>query len=381
MVVGGGSGGHITPNLVIADLLVQRHPNIRLVYVGQKGDKLRDISATYPVITKQYDIYAGKYRRFYKQRLLQRLSPGRHVLNIRDALFTTIGILQSLYVLSREKPQAIFIKGGFVGVPIGIAAAILHIPFLTHDSDVLPGLANRIIGRWARYHAVSAAESQRYYPDGRAIVTGTIVSKDYKLVDIKTQAEYKIEVGYKANDFVVYITGGGLGALRLNTAVASIADSVLDNKNMHIVHLSGRGKQEILEQAYDNLEASKRARVKVMDFINDSYRYSAAADLIVSRAGATTLAEYAIQAKPCIVVPNPHLTGGHQLLNAEALRKAGAIYVVHEDARLESSLKEAITYLFQHPEERQIMTEKLHTKLPENASSKIVALLEELAGI
>lgn len=161
LVTGGGSGGHITPILAVVHELRQLSPKAEIIYVGQTGDDLLDVPAHDPNIASVVAIRAGKFRRYHGEGWKQLFDVVTLCKNLRDAVWVLIGLWQSFWLLGRLRPDVIFVKGGFVGVPVGLAAALRGIPYVTHDSDALPGLANRIIARWAKVHTVQPLPIRR----------------------------------------------------------------------------------------------------------------------------------------------------------------------------------------------------------------------------
>jgi UDP-N-acetylglucosamine--N-acetylmuramyl-(pentapeptide) pyrophosphoryl-undecaprenol N-acetylglucosamine transferase len=331
-LTGGGSGGHITPVLAVAAEIKRRRPGTRLVYIGQRGDKLGDIPAQYPAIDEVFMVRAGKFRRYHGEGLKQLLDIPTWLKNIRDTGYVLVGIYQSWRLLRRLRPRVIFIKGGFVGVPVGLAAAWLHIPYITHDSDALPGLANRIIGRWARKHAVALPPPTYKYPPDKTVMTGIPLQADFQPVTPKLKQAYRTKLKLPTKAKVILIIGGGLGAQRVNQAVANAVPHLLrEFTDLYVVQAAGRANEADLQALYaEKLSPAEQGRLQVHGFIKDVYRYSGAADVIVTRAGATNLAEFALQGKACIVVPNPVLTGGHQLANARYLADQQAAVVIDE---------------------------------------------------
>lgn len=355
-MVGGGSGGHITPILAVAAALKRHTPKAKLVYVGQKGDGLGDLPKASPHIDATHSVRAGKLRRYHGENLLQQLTDWRTLLlNLRDSVYVLIGLVQSLRLLQRLRPDVVFIKGGYVGVPVGLAAAALRIPFVTHDSDAVPGLANRIIARWAAVHAVALPkEVYKGYKASKTITTGVPVQAEFTVLTKQLRRQYRQELGLPAEGRVVFVTGGGLGAKRINDAMLAISGELLRKyDDLQLLHLVGRAHETSVASAYDDLLHSElRQRVRVIGYASDLYRYSGAADVVVTRAGATAMAEFAVQSRPCVIVPNPYLTAGHQLKNARymAERKAG---VIVDDERMHTKpdlLRDAITGLLEDPD-------------------------------
>jgi UDP-N-acetylglucosamine--N-acetylmuramyl-(pentapeptide) pyrophosphoryl-undecaprenol N-acetylglucosamine transferase len=333
VLTGGGSGGHITPLLAVAAELKQRRPDARLIYIGQKGDSFIDVPAASPNIDEVHLVRAGKFRRYHGEGWKQFLDVPTMFKNIRDTVYVLIGTWQSRRFLKNLKPEVIFVKGGFVGVPVGLAAASLHLPYITHDSDAIPGLANRIIARWARWHAVALPKEIYAYPADKTVTTGIPLQANFVPVTAERQKTYRQEIDIPEKAKLLFIIGGGLGATRVNTAVSEAVPHVLlDHRDLYVIHVAGRANTEAVQARYNELAslAMEQGRVRVMGYIDDVYRYSGAADIIICRAGATNLAEFALQGKACIIVPNPFLTGGHQLKNAQLLADKQAVIALDE---------------------------------------------------
>lgn len=331
-MVGGGSGGHITPLLAVARELKQMRSDIVIEYVGQKGDSLGDIPVKDPNIDAVHAVRAGKLRRYHGEGLRQLLDLKTTLLNLRDVIYVLIGFFQSLALLRRMRPDVVFVKGGFVGVPVGLAAALLRIPYVTHDSDAIPGLANRIIARWAAIHAVALPAEVYSYPSARTISVGVPVSHEFMPRDERAIESLRSEMHIAPEHRVLLVTGGGLGAQRLNDAMVRVTPDLLSlYPTLGIIHLAGRGLFNQVEDQYDRiLTPDLRERVEVFAFTSELYKFSAVADVVVTRAGGNSMAEFAVQGKACVVVPNPLLAGGHQSKNAQVLADRQAAVLVQE---------------------------------------------------
>lgn len=356
---------------------------MRLVYIGSKGDKLGDIAGREKLFDEVFAIRAGKFRRYHGQGIKQVFDVMTLLKNIRDALYVLIGLWQSYWLLGRIRPSAIFIKGGFVGVPVGLAAKFRNIPYLTHDSDVLPGLANRIVGRWAKLHAVSMPKELYAYPAEKTVFVGVPVGKEYTPVSHDRQAAYRKELGIAAEGQVVFVTGGGLGAQRLNNALIAIVPKLLHtHPRLTLLHAVGRDNEVTVQKQYRLvLPENEQGRVIIKGFVHDLYRYSGAADVIVARAGATAIAEFAAQGKTCILVPNPLLTGGHQLKNAQAIEQTGGAVVITEQQLEEKpdSLADAINSLLVNDSKRKDLARNLSTHAKLDAAHLLAELLLSLS--
>lgn len=376
IVTGGGSGGHITPVLAVSAELKKQQPEVTIMYIGQRGDKVARGVANHPAIDSTRSIWAGKLRRYHGEGWKQLLDVKTMFFNIRDMFYTVLGILQSLYLIGRERPAVIFIKGGYVSVPVGLAAAFWHVPFVTHDSDAIAGLANRVVARWAAVHAVGLPEDLYAYPRAKTKTVGVPIAAEYVLVQPGESVKYKAKIGLPADAQVVLVTGGGLGAQSISDAIVSAAPQLLNTfPNVYIVHLIGHKQFNMMCHKYDKVIPDEyRARIITKDFVSDLYNYSGAADVIVTRAGATSIAEFAMQAKACIIVPNPVLAGGHQLRNAKAYESAGAAIVLAE-SEVKNLLLESIASLLQDSTTTQLLGDKLHKFAHPHAARDLAAIL------
>lgn len=381
-MTGGGSGGHITPLIATAAELKRLQPDAKLIYVGQKGDSFGREVADSDWIDEARFISAGKFRRYHGEGWRQLLDIKTWLLNIRDFFRFLCGIVQSIELMYKLKPEVVFIKGGFVGVPVGLAAALLRVPYVTHDSDAIPGLANRIIKRWARLHAVALpAGEYKIYPEAKTVTVGIPLRASYKQVDRAAQIKAKETVGLSQYKRIVMVTGGGLGAERLNNLVVKIAPKLLARfPDLALVHQAGEKLQSKLETAYEKeLQAPELDRLRLLGFVNNLAEYSAASDVIVTRAGATTLAEFGLQEKACIVVPNAQLTGGHQLKNAQILEKAAAAVLVTDQKDHYLELMDAIVDLLESEDRRLQLARNLAKMSHSKAATELATLLLKVA--
>lgn len=383
-MTGGGSGGHITPLLAVAHELKKANSAVEIDYIGQRGDALGDIPAQHPSIDNVYSVRAGKLRRYHGEGWQQLLDIPTTFKNVRDIWWVFVGFWQSLALLRRMKPDAVFIKGGFVGVPVGLAAAVWHIPYITHDSDALPGLANRIIGRWARWHAVALPKEVYNYPPEKTITVGVPISHEYHVPTSSELRAWREQLGLPAKGQMVLITGGGLGAQRLNNAVVDCVPELLRRyANLTIVHLTGRALEtEVRQQYKKHLTADLQKRVVIKGFITNLHQYSGVADVIITRAGGTSMAEFAAQAKACIVVPNPLLTGGHQLKNAQVLAERRTVALLSEKKLVadHGALMPVLVDLLDNPAKARELGGRLYKMAQSDAAQRLAMVLLEVGA-
>ncbi len=376
MLTGGGTGGHITPLLAVAHELKRLNPKAYVIYIGERGGQFASMTNNHPDIDEVHTVFAGKFRRYHGESWLRRLLDIKtNLLNLRDFFYFVVGALQGLFLMRRLSPDVVLLKGGFVGVPIGVACALWRLPFVTHDSDAIPGLANRLVARWARYHATAMPARFYAYPPENVRQVGVLVSEDHAAVDHRQQLEFKRRIGVPEQYKLLLVTGGSTGAANINIAVRSIIEKILDvHADLYVIHQTGRGKSDIYE-------GFSHERLRVEELLFPLYEFTAASDLVISRAGANTLAELGVQGRACILVPNPFLTGGHQLKNAEYFEKKGTVIIVKDTTVKKNplALQTVIDELLNDDKRRKELGQRLQEATISDATHKLTMLLLEVA--
>lgn len=323
-------------------------------------------------------ITSGKLRRYHHLSTLQQLVRLRTIVlpNLIDMVKVGIGFVESFVRLVLWRPDVVFTKGGFVCLPIGMAARVLRIPLVIHDSDAHPGLTNRILARWAAKIGTGAPLEFYSYPAAKATYIGVPVREDFVPLTSEGQVEAKGDVGVDGARPLMVVTGGGLGAKRLNEAVATGLDSLLPHTN--IILISGNTQ-------YDEMHAltpRDDPRFQLLPFVSTGMaRMLGAADIVVARAGATTIVELAALAKPTILVPNGYLTGGHQLKNAAVYAEKGAVSVIDElelEKRPELLVDEVLN-LLADPKRMKAMGKAFHAFARPHAARDMAEMIVEAA--
>ena len=378
-MTGGGSGGHITPILAVAAELRKQLPDARLVYIGQRGDRLSDIPAADPSIDAVYSVSAGKFRRYKSDGFKQIFDLRTQALNVRDLFRMLAGIWQSFWLLRRLKPALIFTRGGFVSVPVAVAGRLRGVPYITHDSDVLPSLANRLIAGGARLHAVALPAKTYPYPQDKIVVTGVPVSDKYQLVTPNRQRAARAKLSIPEKAAVLLVTGGGNGAAVLNERIIAVSQQLFGAvPGLYVLHVAGRDLADIAAKAYDSvLSPKKKKKIKVVGFTTELHLLSEAADLVVARGGATNLAEFAIQGKACLIIPSPQLHWN--VVNTQVLAEQGAVQMLSESAADQgSALLEALAALLTDDAARQELSSKIQTLAQPVAAQKLADVIVSL---
>lgn len=378
--MGGGSGGHVTPVVAVLRELKERHPEAQVRFWCDRkfAPQARSIMGHFDPDINVTTISAGKLRRYNALPLWRQLIRPSIVLpNLRDAFLVGVGFVESLVRLIAWRPDVIFTKGGFVCLPVGMAARILRIPLVIHDSDAHPGLTNRMLAGGAALIATGAPLHFYSYPKDKTRYVGIPISDEFKPLTDKQRSESKKKLGFDDSQPLIVITGGGLGAQRLNDAVVDSLDGLLDVASVMLV--SGVGQ-------YDELLSrtpTDDPRFRLEAFISEGMAgVLGAADIVVARAGATTIMELAALAKPTILVPNAYLTGGHQLKNAAVYTENGAVKAIKETA-IESDpniLLTEIKKLLQDSSGMQKMQKLFYQYAKPQAAEEVADMIIEVGG-
>ena len=314
VLTGGGSGGHVTPNLALLPYLMERGYEVH--YIGTVDGIERQLVQGIPY----HIIRAGKFRRYLSLK------------NITDPARTIAGYYDAKKILRDLHPSVVFCKGGFVSVPVAFAAHSLHIPTILHESDYTPGLANRLCAPRADKICLSFdAGAERY--GSKAVVTGSPIRGELMRGDRQKGLDFCSLSGRKP---VLFVMGGSLGAGALNEALDASIDAILDH--FSIIHLRGKGNINTYLMGKKEYAQFEYISAEMPDLF-------AAADIILSRAGANALFEFLALKKPALLVPLPlSASRGDQLLNARFFEKNGYSMVLEQenlsDGHLLQSLKE-----------------------------------------
>jgi UDP-N-acetylglucosamine--N-acetylmuramyl-(pentapeptide) pyrophosphoryl-undecaprenol N-acetylglucosamine transferase len=384
LVAGGGSGGHVTPVLAVLEELKKQHPTLKICFVcDQKfAPQARTIIAQSNLQIELRTVFAGKLRRYHGVSLAKQLLDIPTVLqNIRDIFLLAIGFVQSIFLVLRFRPQVVFTKGGFVCLPVGYASALLRKPLVIHDSDAHPGLTNRLLARWATAIGTGAPLENYPYDPAKSHYVGIPVATAFHPATVAEHGAAHGEVMVDPKRLLIVATGGGLGAVRLNTAIARIADQLID-MNAEIIHVTGAANAAEVESFVDEqLTSEQRPYYHIEPFVDGAAMavLVQGADIVISRGGATTLAELAAAQKACVLLPNPLLTGGHQLKNAKVLADAKAAIVLDEKqvANDPSVLLKAVGTLVQKETIRQQLSRHIAQFAKPNAANDMAAILSE----
>lgn len=350
---GGGSAGHVTPNIAIINKLRKMDENCSFDYIGSESGIEKDIIGAISDI-KYHSIRTGKLRRYFSWK------------NFTDPFRVILGYKDAVRLLKEIKPDVVFSKGGFVSVPVVYAAKKLKIRVIAHESDMTPGLANKLSKRCTQKICVTFPETLKDLPDGLGVLTGSPI-RDELFTGDAAKARNMLHFDSKP---VILVMGGSLGSVAINKAIRENLAFLTENYN--IVHLCGKNNvdEEIAKQS-NNVFLS----YKQFEFItNELPDVLALADFVISRAGANAIHEFLALHKPMILIPLPLTASrGDQILNSESFEKRNFAKVLKEEDVTPDTLKAAICDL-ENNKDKMIAAMSRETSVL-GAAEKIAAML------
>ncbi len=350
ILTGGGTAGHVTPNMALVPALKEAGYDIH--YIGSKKGMERQLIEGIGI--PYHGISSGKLRRYFD------------VKNFTDPFRVMKGYADASRLIRKLKPDVVFSKGGFVSVPVVLAAKHAKVPVIIHESDITPGLANKLSIRSASKICCNFPETIRYLPPEKSVLTGSPIRQE--LFEGSREEGYNL-CGFEAGKPVLLIIGGSQGSVAINRSLRENLTDLLAQFN--IIHLCGKGN---LDESLMNTAGYKQIEYASQELPH----LFAAADLIISRAGANTICELLALKKPNILIPLPaEQSRGDQLLNASSFDKSGYSYVLQEDELTSDTLLKAVQYVYDEREEytRTMKDSKLNQAIP-----MIMGMIEELSG-
>lgn len=346
VLTGGGTAGHVTPNIALLPALKEAGYDISYIgsYDGIEKRLIADFNIPY------YGIATGKFRRYFDLK------------NFSDPFRVIKGCQEAKNILKELNPDVVFSKGGFVSVPVVRAAASLHIPCIIHESDMTPGLANKLCIPAAAKVCCNFPETLKSIPSGKAVLTGSPIrnelTKGNKIAALDM-------CGFTANKPVVMVIGGSLGAASVNQVVREALPKLLED--FQVVHLCGKDKMDNLMLSIKGYKQFEYIKAELKDLF-------AMADIIVSRAGANAICELLALRKPNILIPLSAGSRGDQILNAASFEEQGFSIVIREEELDCSYLVDKIYELYTG---RQQYIENMNSSGQLNPIPAIVGLLNE----
>lgn len=348
VMTGGGTAGHVTPNIALMPALKEN--GFEISYIGSyDGIEKRLIEA---LNIPYYGISSGKLRRYFDLK------------NFSDPFKVVKGYCQAVHLLKKIHPDVVFSKGGFVSVPVVLAAKHCKIPAIIHESDITPGLANKLAIPGATKVCCNFPETMKYLPSEKAVLTGSPIRQE--LLNGDASKAFSMCNFKDTEKPVILIIGGSSGSKVINTALRDLLPELL--KRYNVIHLCGKGNLDPSLSNTDGYAQFEYANKELADLF-------ALSDLVISRAGANAICELLALRKPNILIPlSAAASRGDQILNANSFRSSGYSYVLEEENVSNTALLEAIEHVFKN---RDSYIEAMKKNTGKDSIEAIVELIIE----
>ncbi|MBW2576114.1 MAG: undecaprenyldiphospho-muramoylpentapeptide beta-N-acetylglucosaminyltransferase [Deltaproteobacteria bacterium] len=331
VIAGGGTGGHLFPGIAMAQEFMAGNPNNRLLFVGTG---------------KPFETTALSKAGFARKRITSEGIKGRGLWNqTKSILKIPKGIFESVMILRQFRPDLVIGVGGYSAGPLVAGAWLLGIKIVLHEQNILPGITNRILSRLADRIYVSFDDTQTGLNPKKVLYTGNPVRKEI-LQLAKNQKGFEIDDSKQKQHFTILILGGSQGAHSINMALLETMDKIKEKDKFFFIHQTGLNDETRVRNAYELYGMS----CIVQAFFNDMARQYQKADLVICRAGATTVAEIKAIGKSVIFIPFSFAADNHQVLNARSMEKAGAAEIILEEDLNAISLFERINFYASSPD-------------------------------
>jgi UDP-N-acetylglucosamine--N-acetylmuramyl-(pentapeptide) pyrophosphoryl-undecaprenol N-acetylglucosamine transferase len=369
LFAGGGTAGHVFPAVAVARAIVDLDPSVEPVFAGTE-DRLEDTL-----------VPAAGFRLHHVAALPvpRRLSPG--LLRVPGGLRAAVKRCEA--ILAEEGPVGAVTFGGYVSFPVSRAAARAGLPLVIHEQNAVPGLANRFAGRWADRIAVTfPGSAERFAHPDKVVVTGNPVREEILSLDLEARrADARASFGLDPELPTLLVFGGSQGARSLNRAVVRAHGLWSAPGQLQVLHAAGASLHQEAAAAWERARAEADGpRVRCVDFIEDMGAAYAAADIVVCRAGATSIAELTALGRPSVLVPYPHATRDHQMHNARALAQVGGAQVI-DDAELDARrLVDAVEPWIADPDARDRAARAARVFGRRDAAQQVARLVLEQVG-
>jgi UDP-N-acetylglucosamine--N-acetylmuramyl-(pentapeptide) pyrophosphoryl-undecaprenol N-acetylglucosamine transferase len=355
LIAGGGTGGHLYPGIALAEEVVTRHHANQAVFVGtERGLEARVVPA------------AG-----YKLETIRAQGlKGKGLVGLLKGLFALpMSFVESIRILQRHKPDVVVGVGGYASGPVVLAAALMGIPTAVQEQNALPGLTNKVLGRFVRVVFTAFEEARPFFPSRKVQLVGNPIRRKLMENFLRSRMVH--------DKFSLLVFGGSLGARGINQRMIDALDHLQDLKDqLHIVHQTGKNDLETVRKGY--ADKGFEAQAQVVEYIEDMSSAYARAELVVCRAGATTLSELTVAKKASILIPFPFATDNHQEVNAQSLVNAGAALMFRESELTGEQLAREIRRLKEDPEKRRQMEKKAGLLGRPEAAKELADVLVDL---
>lgn len=359
ILTGGGTGGHVYPAIAIAEKIKEKYPGSEILFVGTERGMERKI-----VPSNGYEIRFITISGFDRKHMLK---------NAKTAVNLVKGSMQSRTILKEFRPDVVIGTGGYVCAPVVRMAAKMGILTFIHEQNAYPGMTNKMLEKYVDKVFLAFAEAAKYFKKkDKLVVTGNPVRKAFREAKRET-ARTLLSIPQDA--FVVLAFGGSLGAKRINEAALPLLEFTAGQKDLYTVLATGSYYYREMTEKAQAKHLDLADNIRVLEYIDDMPSYLAAADLVISRAGALTISEIVAGGKPAILIPSPNVTGNHQFYNAKSIAGRGGAVLIEEPDLTDESLISSVLSLMNDRQRLGDMAKASRAAASEDALGKIVAYL------
>lgn len=367
VMTGGGSGGHIYPALAIADKVMEKSPESEIIYIGGKIGMEKDIvsKTSYPfksVSSRWVDRIGNKFIMFFQL--------------IWTGIVTFFGMLQAYGIMRKFKPDVVVGTGGFVCVPVVLAGKLYGADTYIHEQNAFPGLANRLLSKYVKGILLGFKDASDVFGySEKQVYVGNPVRKCFYELD---RLEARKKLGIPEDDFTVFSFGGSQGADTLNKIAFEYLKKINGKEGKTLIFGTGAQYYDTVHEKLKEEGIEISDNIRILDYISDMENYLAAADLVVSRAGALSLAEITVTGRASILVPFPLARDNHQYYNAKAVADVGGAVIFEEKDLDTDKVVSEIIALSENREKQELMEEKSRMCGPFEATDKIYEVISKI---
>ncbi|MGL4606836.1 MAG: undecaprenyldiphospho-muramoylpentapeptide beta-N-acetylglucosaminyltransferase [Eubacteriaceae bacterium] len=361
LIAAGGTGGHIYPGLAIADKIKEKMPEAQITFIGSMVGMEKNI-----IPQTGYPIEYINVRGFERSLSLETIVAFKGIFD---------GIRDSKRVLKRHNPDLVIGTGGFTCGPLLLEASRKKISTMIHEQNAFPGRANRLLGKKVDRIGISFDEAKKYFPEERTFLAGNPVRSEYCQIDSQAERKY---LGIDESQKMVLIMGGSQGAGSINEATLELMKAWKGNKNRIVYHLTGKNQFLEIQERMKKEGIDQEENLIIEAYSNEVYRLLGAADLVISRAGAMSVAEIAAAGKPSILVPYPLAAGNHQDFNAKVITDNGGGILLEDKMITGEILVETVNTLINDEDTLKIMSQNTDKVKILDASERIYSEIKEL---
>jgi UDP-N-acetylglucosamine--N-acetylmuramyl-(pentapeptide) pyrophosphoryl-undecaprenol N-acetylglucosamine transferase len=357
IITGGGTGGHISPALAIADIIKSMDGTAEIIYIGSENSMESEI------VPKTELRFLTVKTGFIDRKLLS-------VSNVATIYNNVVGLFQASRIIQREKPDLVVGTGGFVSGPVVLAGKLCSKRTMIHEQNAYPGITNKMLSRVADVVMISFLESEAYFRKAkRVVLVGNPLKKE---IFNQSRDQCRLEFGIGEHVFLVYSFGGSGGQLSLNNAIIELISIIKDFKDIKLIHVTGkrlyeRFNNELRKKSIDPLPEN----VTIMDYMSDAPKVLNACDLVIGSSGAITVSEITALGLPAILVPKAYTAENHQEKNARSIEKNKGAFVLTEQEVSGDKLMNLIERLINNKELYATMKRNSHEMANLESEAKI----------